>query len=311
MSHNPIPIPLVIVGGGPAGFTAALYAARAGLHPVLYQGPQPGGQLTITSEVENYPGYRNGVMGPAMMEDFQAQAERFGTLVKEGTITQVDFSIYPHLLVVDDREKVFAQAVIIATGASAKWLGIPSEKRLYGRGVSACAVCDALFFKGETVVVVGGGDTAAEEALYLSKFCKKVHMLVRKPYMRASKIMQKRVGSAANIQIWFNTEVHDLLGKEHIEGIEVVHGITKSLTIIQATGCFVAIGHQPNSKYFLPDIEVDKQGYIKVKPGTTQTNVVGVFAAGDIQDPHYRQAVTAAGTGCMAALDAEKFLQEL
>lgn len=303
------PIQLVIIGGGPAGYTAAIYAARAGLYPVLYEGPQPGGQLTITGDVENYPGYRNGVMGAAMMEDFKAQAERFGTTIKEGTITKVDFSIYPRLLILDNGEQITAQAIIIAAGASAKWLGLPSEKRLYGKGVSACAVCDGFFFKNETVVVVGGGDTAAEESLYLSKLCKQVHLLVRKDQMRASKIMQERVFKKENIQIWFHTEVKNILGQEAVEAIEVVNITSNQTHVIDATGLFVAIGHQPNTSPFFPYISVDNNGYIQVEPGKTQTNISGVFAAGDIQDPHYRQAVTAAGTGCMAALDAERFLQ--
>ena len=304
------PIPLVIIGGGPAGYTAAIYAARAGLHPVLYQGPNPGGQLTITGDVENYPGYRNGITGPAMMEDFQAQAERFGAIVKTGTITKVDFTTYPRRLILDSGATVLAQAVIIAAGASAKWLGLPAEKRLYGKGVSACAICDGFFFKDKSVVVVGGGDTAAEESLYLANLCQQVHLLVRKDHMRASKIMQERVFKRANIQVWFQTEVKDIIGQEHVEAIEVIHTLSKVTTTIEAAGLFVAIGHQPNTLPFLPDIAVDHQGYIQTKPGTTQTNIPGIFAAGDIQDPHYRQAVTAAGTGCMAALDAERFLQQ-
>ncbi|MGI2299203.1 thioredoxin-disulfide reductase [Candidatus Cardinium hertigii] len=304
------PIPLVIIGGGPAGYTAAIYAARAGLHPILYQGPNPGGQLTITGEVENYPGYKNGITGPAMMEDFKAQAERFGTVVKTGTITKVDFATYPRRLTLDNGASVLAQSVIIAAGASAKWLGLPAEKRLYGKGVSACAICDGFFFKGKTVVVVGGGDTAAEESLYLANLCQKVHLLVRKGQMRASKIMQERLFKRPNIQVSFHTEVKDIIGQESIEAVETVHTLSKTITLIEATGLFVAIGHQPNTSPFLPYIEVDQQGYIQTKRGTTQTNIPGVFAAGDIQDPYYRQAVTAAGTGCMAALDAERFLKE-
>lgn len=303
-------IPLVIIGGGPAGYTAAIYAARAGLHPVLYQGPNPGGQLTITGEVENYPGYRDGITGPAMMEDFQAQAERFGAIIKTGTITKVDFATHPLRLILDSGENLLAQAVIIAAGASAKWLGLPAEKRLYGRGVSACAICDGFFFRDKTVVVVGGGDTAAEESLYLAKLCQKVHLLVRKDHMRASKIMQERVFKNTKIQLWFQTEVKDIIGQEHVEAIEAIHVTSKATAIIEATGLFVAIGHQPNTSPFLPYVAVGHQGYIQTKPGTTQTNIPGVFAAGDIQDPHYRQAVTAAGTGCMAALEAERFLQQ-
>ncbi|MGI2261785.1 thioredoxin-disulfide reductase [Candidatus Cardinium hertigii] len=305
------PIQLVIIGGGPAGYTAAIYAARAGLHPVLYQGPNPGGQLTITGEVENYPGYRNGITGPAMMQDFQAQAERFGTVVKTGTITKVDFATYPRRLTLDSGATVLAQSVIIAAGASAKWLGLPAEKRLYGRGVSACAICDGFFFKGKTVVVVGGGDTAAEESLYLANLCQKVHLLVRKGQMRASKIMQERIFKTPNIQVSFHTQVKDIIGKESIEAVKAVHTLSRTIALIEATGLFVAIGHQPNTLPFVPYIEVDQQGYIQTKPGTTQTNIPGVFAAGDIQDPYYRQAVTAAGTGCMAALEAERFLNEI
>ncbi|WP_243018040.1 MULTISPECIES: thioredoxin-disulfide reductase [Candidatus Cardinium] len=305
-----IPIELVIIGGGPAGYTAAIYAARAGLHPILYQGPNPGGQLTITGDVENYPGYRNGVTGPAMMQDFQAQAERFGAIIKSSTITKVDFSTYPRQLTLDNDLDILAKAVIIAAGASAKWLGLPAEKRLYGKGVSACAICDGFFFKDKTVVVVGGGDTAAEESLYLAKLCQKVHLLVRKDQMRASKIMQERVFKKPNIQVWFQTEVKDIIGQEQVEAIEVIHSPSKAITLIQASGLFVAIGHQPNTLPFLPYITVDSHGYIQTKPNTTETNIPGIFAAGDIQDPQYRQAVTAAGTGCMAALDAERFLQK-
>ncbi|CAH2560132.1 thioredoxin-disulfide reductase [Cardinium endosymbiont of Oedothorax gibbosus] len=304
------PMPLVIIGGGPAGYTAAIYAARAGLHPILYQGPNPGGQLTITGDVENYPGYRNGVTGPTMMEDFQAQAERFGAIVKTGTITKVDFATYPRRLILDSGVELLAQSVIIAAGASAKWLGLPAEKRLYGKGVSTCAICDGFFFRGKSVAVVGGGDTAAEESLYLANLCQRVHLLVRKGQMRASKIMQERVFKNTNIQIWFDTEVKDIIGQEHVKAIEVIHALSKATTIIEATGLFVAIGHQPNTLPFLPYITVDDQGYIQTKKRTTHTNIPGIFAAGDIQDPHYRQAVTAAGTGCMAALDAERFLQQ-
>ncbi|MBX9890146.1 MAG: thioredoxin-disulfide reductase [Amoebophilaceae bacterium] len=305
---NPNLQPLVIIGGGPAGYTAAIYAARAGLSPVLYQGPQPGGQLTITGEVENYPGYPNGITGTAMMEDFRAQATRFGAVIKEGIVTKVDFSGYPHWLLLNNGAEVWAQSVIIAAGASAKWLGLPSEKKLYGKGVSACAVCDGFFFKNETVVVVGGGDTAAEESLYLSKLCKKVHLLVRKEAMRASKIMQERVFKQDNIQVWFDTAVQDIIGEEAVEAIQAIHVISQKTSTIAATGLFVAIGHQPNSAPFLPYLTVDNQGYIQVEAGKTATNIPGIFAAGDIQDPYYRQAVTAAGTGCMAALEAERFL---
>ena len=303
-------VSLVIIGGGPAGYTAALYAARAGLQPILYQGPQPGGQLMITGDVENYPGYKYGVMGPTMMEDFRIQAERFGTIFRDGNISQVDFSVFPRLLITDHGTHILAQSVIIATGATAKWLGLPSEKKLYGKGVSACAVCDGFFFKNETVAVVGGGDTAAEEALHLAKLCKKVYMIVRKGQLRASKIMQERIFQQADIKIWFDTEVKDIMGQEAVEAIQVINTTNQKITTIPVTGLFVAIGHHPNSTPFLPYLTIDNQGYIQVKAGTTQTNVVGVFAAGDIQDVRYRQAVTAAGTGCMAALEAERFLDE-
>ncbi|MDD9139697.1 MAG: thioredoxin-disulfide reductase [Candidatus Cardinium sp.] len=302
-------VQLVVIGSGPAGYTAAIYAARAGLCPVVYQGPQPGGQLTLTGEVENYPGYRAGVQGLNMMEDLQAQAERFGTIIQEGSIATVDFSIYPRLLTTDRGETLRARSVVIATGASAKWLGLPSEKKLYGKGVSACAVCDGFFFKNETVVVVGGGDSAAEEALYLSKLCKKVYLLVRKDTMRASRIMQERLLQKSNIQLCFHTEVQEIIGEETVEAVQVIHTPSQTVSILAATGCFIAIGHVPNSKPFLPYLSVDREGYIQVQLGTTQTKVAGVFAAGDVQDRYYRQAVTAAGTGCMAALDAERFLQ--
>lgn len=301
--------PLVIIGGGPAGYTAAIYAARAGLSPLVYQGPQPGGQLTITSEVENYPGYKDGVMGPKMMDDFKAQALRFGALLYPGSITRVDFSASPFRLVSSKKEEIFAKTVIIAAGAQAKWLGLPAEKRLYGKGVSACAICDGFFFKGQTVVVVGGGDTAAEETLYLSRLCKQVHLLVRKSTMRASKIMQDRLFKQKNIQISYSTVVQDILGQDGVDAVQVVETNSQQVRSIEASGLFVAIGHQPNSAPFLPYVKVDEQGYIQVKPGTTATNIPGVFAAGDIQDRHYRQAVTAAGTGCMAALEAERFLE--
>lgn len=307
--NNQIDESLVIVGGGPAGYTAALYAARANLKPILYQGPQPGGQLMVTGEVENYPGYRDGVRGPAMMEDFQVQAVRFGAVIQSGSVTRVDFSVYPRVLWLDNGIEVKARAVIIAAGASAKWLGLPSEERLRGRGVSACAICDGYFFKNETVVVVGGGDTAAEEALYLSKICKQVYLLVRKDHMRAAQIMQQRVFQKDNIQLFFHTVVKDVIGQEHVEAVEVMHTLSQKISLLTATGCFIAIGHQPNSSPFLPYVAVDNQGYIQVEAGSTKTNVVGVFAAGDIQDRYYRQAVTAAGTGCMAALEAERFLQ--
>jgi thioredoxin reductase (NADPH) len=298
----------LIIGSGPAGFTAAIYAARAGLNPILYQGSQPGGQLTITSEVENYPGYPNGVQGPEMMMDFQRQAERFGTQVRSGLATKVDFSVYPHRVTIDDAHIIEAYTVIISTGASAKWLGLPAEQRLNSRGVSACAVCDGYFYRSKDVAVVGGGDTAAEEATYLSKLCRKVYLLVRRGEMRASKIMQERVLNTPNIEVLWHTETVDILGENEVEAVRIRNLQTGEERDIAIQGFFVAIGHRPNTDIFRGFIEMDANGYIKTKPGSTHTNVEGVFAAGDAQDHVYRQAVTAAGTGCMAALDAERFL---
>lgn len=303
-------VKVLIIGSGPAGYTAAIYAARAGLKPVLYTGPQPGGQLTITTEVENYPGYPDGKTGPEMMMDFQKQAERFGTEVRYGMVTSVDFSSYPHKVTVDDNTEIEAQSVIISTGASAKWLGLESEARLNSKGVSACAVCDGFFYKGMDVAVVGAGDTAAEEASYLSKLCKKVYMIVRRDEMRASKIMQKRVMSAPNIEILWNTETEEILGDEEVNGVRVINNQTGEKREIPVQGFFVAIGHKPNTDIFKNVIDMDENGYIKTIPGTSRTNIEGVFACGDAQDHVYRQAVTAAGTGCMAALDAERFLAE-
>lgn len=299
---------VLIIGSGPAGYTAAIYAARAGLNPVLYQGDQPGGQLTITTDVENYPGYPDGIMGPEMMVDFQKQAERFGTDVRTGYVTAVDFSSYPHKVTVDDKHEIVANAVIISTGASAKWLGLPSEQRLNGSGVSACAVCDGFFFRGQEVAVIGGGDTAAEEASYLSNICSKVYVLVRRDEMRASHIMQKRIMNAKNIEILWNTEALEVLGENEVEGMKVINNQTKEVKEIPIQGFFVAIGHKPNTDIFKGFLDMDENGYIKTVPGTTRTNIEGVFASGDAQDHVYRQAVTAAGTGCMAALDAERFL---
>ena len=299
---------LLIIGSGPAGYTAAIYAARAGLAPILYQGTQPGGQLVITTDVENYPGYPEGVQGPQMMLDFQQQAQRFGATVYAASVTAVDFATYPYQVTVDDQQIVRTKAVIIATGASAKWLGLPSEKRLNGRGVSACAVRDGFFFKGQDVAVVGGGDSAAEEASYLSKICNKVYMLVRKGKLRASAIMQQRVMTRPNIEILWNTEVEEVLGIDVVSGVCVVNNRTQQRRTIPVQGFFVAVGHQPNTALFAPYLSLNPQGYIQTVPGTTQTNLPGVFAAGDVQDAVYRQAVTAAGTGCMAALDAERFL---
>jgi len=298
----------LIIGSGPAGYTAAIYAARAGLKPVLYQGEQPGGQLTITSDVENYPGYPQGINGPQMMMDFQAQAERFGTDIRYGMVTSVDFSVYPLKATVDESMDIYAYSVIIATGASAKWLGLPSEQRLNSHGVSACAVCDGYFYRGTDVAVVGAGDTAAEEATYLSKLCTKVHLLVRRNEMRASKFMQERVKNTPNIQIWWNTETEEILGEHQVEAVRVRNNKTQEVTTIPIKGFFVAIGHQPNTAIFKGFLDMDETGYIKTIAGSTKTNIEGVFAAGDAQDHVYRQAVTAAGTGCMAALDAERFL---
>ena len=301
---------VIIVGSGPAGYTAAIYAARANMKPVMYMGLEPGGQLMQTTDVENYPGYPEGIMGPQMMNDFKAQAERFGTEIRYGMITKVDFSKRPFTLTIDDDKQVQAESVILATGASAKWLGLESEKRLNGRGVSACAVCDGFFYKNTEVAIVGAGDTAAEEALYLSKLCTKVHMFVRRDEMRASKIMQNRVLKTANIEVYWNAETDEVLGKDEVEGVRIVNNKTGEKTEIPVKGFFVAIGHKPNSDVFKDYLEMDDVGYVKTKADSTQTNVEGVFACGDLQDSVFRQAVTAAGTGCMAALEAERFLAE-
>lgn len=300
----------LIIGSGPAGYTAAIYAARANLKPVLYQGIQPGGQLTITTEVENYPGYAEGVQGPEMMIDFEKQAKRMGADIRYGIATKVDFSGHPHKVWIDDEKLIEADAVIISTGASAKWLGLPSEEKYNGFGVSACAVCDGFFFKGRDVAIVGAGDTAAEEALYLSKLCTNVHMLIRKDEMRASKVMQERVFNTPNIKIHFNTETEEILGEKTVTGVRVRNNQTQEVSEIPVGGFFVAIGHQPNSDIFKGFVDMDETGYIKTIPGTSKTNIEGVFAAGDVQDKIYRQAVTAAGSGCMAALDAERYLGE-
>ena len=298
----------LIIGSGPAGYTAAIYAARANLKPVLYQGIQPGGQLTITTEVENYPGYANGIQGPQMMVDFEKQAARMGTDIRYGLATKVDFSQQPYKVWIDEEKLIESQTVIIATGASAKWLGLESEQRLNGYGVSACAVCDGFFFRGREVAIVGAGDTAAEEALYLSKLCTTVHMFIRKHEMRASKVMQERVFNAPNIKIYWNTETDEVVGDKHVDAVRVFNNKTLEKQTIPVSGFFVAIGHQPNSEIFSDWLDMDDAGYIKTIPGTTKTNLEGVFACGDVQDKVYRQAVTAAGTGCMAALDAERYL---
>jgi len=300
----------LIIGSGPAGYTAAIYASRANLKPVLYQGIQPGGQLTITTEVENYPGYPGGIQGPEMMMDFEKQAERMGADIRFGLATKVDFSKHPLQVQIDDEKWIEADSVIISTGASAKWLGLPSEERLNGFGVSACAVCDGFFFKGKEVAIVGAGDTAAEEALYLSKLCTTVHMIVRKGEMRASKVMQDRVLKASNIIVYWNSETEEVLGDKKVEAVRIVNNQTGDKTDIPVSAFFVAIGHQPNSDIFKDWLDMDETGYIKTIPGTSKTNIEGVFASGDVQDKIYRQAVTAAGSGCMAALDAERYLGE-
>lgn len=310
MSEETEHVKCLIIGSGPAGYTAAIYAARAEMKPVMYQGLQPGGQLTITTDVENYPGYPEGVQGPEMMIDFQKQAERFGTDVRWGLATEVDFTGPVHKVTIDGNKVITADSVIVATGASAKWLGLESEERLNGHGVSACAVCDGFFYKGQEVVIVGAGDTAAEEASYLSKLCKKVHMLVRRDEMRASAIMQKRVMDTENIEIHWNTETKEILGEKTVEGVRVINNQTGEESTITATGFFVAIGHKPNTDIFKGWLDMDDVGYLKVQPGTSKTNIPGVFASGDAADKVYRQAVTAAGTGCMAALDAERYLSE-
>ncbi len=299
---------IVIIGSGPAGYTAAIYAARAGLNPILYTGSQPGGQLTITNDVENYPGYPNGIKGPDMMEDLRKQAERFGTRVSYGLVTAVDFSSRPFRLTIDEKDEVLAETVIVATGASAKYLGLPSEEKFMSKGVSACAVCDGFFFRGKDVAVVGAGDAAAEEATYLAKLCTKVYLLVRRDEMRASKIMARRELDTQNIEVLWNTEAEEILGDEEVNGVRVVNSKTGQKRTLAIKGFFVAIGHQPNTEIFKGKLDMDATGYIKVKPGTTYTNVPGVFAVGDAADKVYRQAVTAAGTGCMGALDAERWL---
>ena len=299
---------VLIIGSGPAGYTAAIYAARANMKPVLYQGIQPGGQLTITTEVENYPGYPDGIQGPEMMVHFEAQAKRMGADIRYGMASKVDFSKRPFLVEIDEEKWIAADTVIISTGASAKWLGIESEQRLNGFGVSACAVCDGFFFRGKEVAIVGAGDTAAEEAVYLSKLCTTVHMFVRKEQMRASKVMQDRVLNTPNIKVYWNTDTDEILGAQKVEAVRIKNNKTGDTQEIPISGFFVAIGHEPNSKIFKDYINMDETGYITTIPGTTKTNVPGVFAAGDVQDKNYRQAVTAAGSGCMAALDSERYL---
>ena len=314
MSENIEKIKCIIIGSGPAGYTAAIYAARADMRPVMYTGLQMGGQLTTTTEVDNFPGYANGTDGTAMMEDLKNQAERFGTEVRFGMVTEVVLSSEVggiHEVVVDGSKKIHANTVIISTGATAKYLGLESEQRLIGGGVSACATCDGFFYKGQDVIVVGAGDTAAEEATYLSNICRKVTVLVRKDYMRASKAMQHRVNKTENIEVLFNTELDEVLGDNVVDGVRVVHNVTGKKHEISVTGLFIAIGHKPNTDLFKDVLDMDETGYLITEGKTTKTNIPGVFAAGDVQDKEYRQAVTAAGTGCMAALDAERYLGAL
>ena len=300
---------VLIIGSGPAGYTAAIYAARAGLNPVLYTGGQPGGQLTTTNDVENFPGYPEGINGPQMMIDLQKQAERFGTRVHFALVTAVDFSGWPLKVTIDESKMVEAESVIVATGASAKYLGLPSEEKFANKGVSACAVCDGFFYRGKEVAVVGAGDSAAEESTYLSKLCTKVHLIVRRDEMRASKIMQQRVLNTPNIEVHWNSETEEVLGDDSgVTGVRLLNNKTGQKKDISVQGFFLAIGHKPNTDIFKGQLEMDESGYVKVIPGSTKTNVEGVFAVGDVADRVYRQAITAAGSGCMGALDAEKFL---
>ena len=304
----------IIIGSGPAGYTAAIYAARADLNPVIYTGLEPGGQLTTTTEVDNFPGYPNGVDGPTMMNELKEQAERFGTKVKIDFISKVDFSKERggiHKLYTQNGDEIKSKTVIISTGASAKYLGLPSEKRLIGGGVSACAVCDGFFYKNQDVAIVGGGDTAIEEATYLAKICSKVSMLVRKDHFRASKAMQNRLANFDNIEVLFNHEIEEVIGETVVEGIKIKNNLNSEESVLKITGLFIAIGHTPNTDIFKGLVEMDDSGYIITDKTSTKTNIHGVFAAGDVQDKDYRQAVTAAGTGCMAALDAERYLQEV
>ncbi len=314
MSNTIEKIKCLIIGSGPAGYTAAIYASRADMKPVMYTGMQMGGQLTTTTEVDNFPGYPNGTDGTAMMEDLKNQAERFGTEVRFGLVTKVEFSTEVggvHKVIVDEEKEIEAETVIISTGATAKYLGLESEERLKGGGVSACATCDGFFYKGQDVVVVGAGDTAAEEATYLANICNKVTMLVRKDYMKASKAMQHRVNKTENIEVLFNTEIDEVLGTNVVEGVRAVNNQSKDKIDIPVTGVFIAIGHTPNTNIFKGILDMDDAGYLITEGKSTKTNIPGVFAAGDVQDKEYRQAVTAAGTGCMAALDAERYLGAL
>lgn len=300
----------LIVGSGPAGYTAAIYAARANLEPVIFEGLQPGGQLTTTTTIENFPGYPSGVSGMQMMDELKAQAQRFGADIRGGLITKVDFSCHPHKVLVDDEKIIAADTVIVSTGANALYLGLESEKKFAGFGVSACATCDGFFYKNQDVAVVGGGDTACEEAVYLSGLCRKVTMIVRKNYLRASQIMQNKVASKPNIEILFEHTVKEIVGDQAVNGVIVTNAKGEELKLA-VTGFFLAIGHHPNSELFKDYLEVDEHGYIKTIPGTSKTNIPGVFACGDVQDPQYKQAITAAGSGCMAAIDAERYYQNL
>ncbi|MEI7897460.1 MAG: thioredoxin-disulfide reductase [bacterium] len=309
MSENMESVRCLIIGSGPAGYTAAIYAARADLKPLIYQGMQPGGQLTITTEVENFPGYPKGITGPEMMEEFKQQAERFGTRIRFGVVTEVDFSSRPFTVKADDGKTILAETVIIATGASAKWLGLESEKKFMGMGVSGCATCDGFFYRGQEVAIIGGGDTAAEEATYLAKLCKKVYMVHRRGELRASKAMQHKVLNTANIEMVWDSAPGEILGDQSgVTGLRIRSVKTGETRDLRVMGVFVAIGHKPNTELFEGQLELDEMSYVKTRPGTTQTSIDGVFAAGDVQDHHYRQAVTAAGTGCMAAIEAERFL---
>jgi len=314
MSENIERIKCLIIGSGPAGYTAAIYAARADMKPVMYTGMEPGGQLTTTTEVDNFPGYPQGVDGNQLMEDMKQQAERFDTDVRFGLITKVDFATEAggiHKVTVDGTTEVEAETVIVVTGATAKYLGLESEQRLKGGGVSACATCDGFFYRGQDVIVVGAGDTAAEEATYLANICNKVTILVRKDYMKASKAMQNRVFKTKNIDVLFNSEIDEVLGEQVVEGVRVKNNQTKEKTVVPVTGVFIAIGHKPNTEMFKGILDMDETGYLITQGKTTKTNIPGVFAAGDVQDKDYRQAITAAGTGCMAALDAERYLGAL
>ena len=301
-------VEVLIIGSGPAGFTAAIYAARAALNPVLYEGIEPGGQLTTTTEIENFPGYPNGVQGGAMMNDLREQAKRLGADIRTGIVTKVDLSSRPFHLVIDGEKEIMAESVIVCTGASAKYLGLPSEKKFRGMGVSACATCDGFFYRKQDVAVVGGGDTACEEATYLASLCRQVYLIVRKPFLRASKAMQERVFNTPNIKVLFEHNTVEVLGDEDgVTGVRLRNGAGEEYDI-DLSGFFLAIGHHPNTELFDRQLELDEQGYIVVEPGTSKTSVEGVFAAGDVRDPHYRQAIVAAGSGCIAALDAERWL---